>query len=65
MKIWIFNILVAGALAYLFLGESEQTRVKSDLGWAKERVETSIDAAEKKNALKVAGFHPSAKARIN
>jgi len=54
MKIWIFNILVAGALAYLFLGESEQTRVKSDLEWAKERVETSIDAAEKKNALKVA-----------
>lgn len=54
MKIWIFNILVAGALVYLFLGESEQTRVKSDLEWAKERVETSIYAAEKKDALKIA-----------
>ena len=53
MKIWIFNILVAGALVYLFLGESEQTRVKSDLEWAKKRVETSIDAAEKKDALKI------------
>ena len=43
MKLWIFNVLVAGALAYLFLGESEQSRVKSDLEWAKEKVETSID----------------------
>jgi len=43
MKLWIFNVLVAGALAYLFLGESEQTRVKSDLEWAKDKVETTID----------------------
>jgi len=43
MKLWIFNVLVAGALAYLFLGESEQSRVKSDLEWAKYKVETSID----------------------
>ena len=43
MKLWIFNVLVAGALAYLFLGESEQSRVKSDLEWAKDKVETSID----------------------
>ena len=43
MKIWIFNVLVAGALAYLFLGESEQTRVKSDLEWAKDKVETTIE----------------------
>lgn len=42
MKIWIFNILVAGALAYLFLGESEQSRVKGDLEWAKDTVETRI-----------------------
>ncbi len=52
MKIWIFNILVAGALAYLFLGESEQTRVKDDLGWAKDKVETSISenrVSEKKH----------------
>lgn len=39
MKIWIFNLLVAGALAYLFLGESEQARVKNDLEWAKDKVE--------------------------
>jgi len=44
MKIWIFNILVAGALAYLFLGESEQTRVKSDLDWASGKVEASLDS---------------------
>lgn len=43
MKLWIFNVLVAGALAYLFLGESEQTRMKSDLEWAKDQVETTID----------------------
>ncbi len=43
MKIWIFNVLVAGALAYLFLGESEQTRVKGDLEWAKDKVETTIE----------------------
>ncbi len=39
MKIWIFNLLVAAALAYLFLGESEQVRVKNDFEWAKEKVE--------------------------
>jgi len=43
MKIWIFNVLVAGALAYLFLGESEQTRVQSDLEWARDKVETTLD----------------------
>jgi len=41
MKIWIFNLLVAAALTYLFLGESEQVRVKNDFEWAKDKVEVS------------------------
>ncbi|MBT5675542.1 MAG: hypothetical protein HOJ07_07620 [Rhodospirillaceae bacterium] len=60
MKIWIFNILVAGALAYLFLGESEQTRIKGDLEWAKDKVETRIsenrssetDKSDRTNSLR-------------
>ncbi|MDP6590124.1 MAG: hypothetical protein QF666_11850 [Alphaproteobacteria bacterium] len=43
MKLLIFNVLVAGALAYLFLGESEQSRVRSDLDWAQDTVEATID----------------------
>ena len=53
MKLWIFNVLVAGALAYLFLGESEQSRVKSDLEWAKDKVETSIDKSRSGEAKQV------------
>ena len=52
MKLWIFNVLVAGALAYLFLGESERTRVKSDLEWAKGKVETTIDNSSARPDIK-------------
>lgn len=53
MKLWVFNILVASALAYLFLGESEQSRVKSDLEWAKGKVETTIDNSRSGEAKQI------------
>jgi hypothetical protein len=63
MKIWIFNILVAGALAYLFLGEAEQGRVKDDLEWAKGEIETKLQTAphdEGKPALAAESSPPAA-----
>lgn len=46
MKLVVFNILVAVALAYLFLGENNQMRMKNHFDWAKDKVDHSISKTE-------------------
>ena len=46
MKLVVFNILVAVALAYLFLGENNQMRMKNHFDWAKDKGDHSVSKTE-------------------